>query len=90
MPRDIEGARPPTFEISFTGIGLRTTQGHYLRAAPCLGKHNRYVYSELLGMSEAEIESYNEQGMFYSRMRCSGTPGAERILPSGVRRREKG
>lgn len=43
---------------------MSATPGYYHRAAPCLGEHNRYVYGELLGMSEAEITAYTERGIF--------------------------
>jgi benzylsuccinate CoA-transferase BbsF subunit len=34
-----------------------------LRPSPLLGEHNRYVYGEVLGMSDAEIEELTKQGV---------------------------
>jgi benzylsuccinate CoA-transferase BbsF subunit len=36
-----------------------------LKPAPCLGEHNAYVYGELLGMSETDIERYTQDRIFY-------------------------
>ncbi len=36
-----------------------------LKPAPCLGEHNAYVYGELLGMSEADIERHMQDKIFY-------------------------
>ena len=35
-----------------------------LRRAPLYGEHNEYVYGELLGMSEEELEHYTAEGVF--------------------------
>ncbi|MDP6068448.1 MAG: hypothetical protein QGG75_14525 [Alphaproteobacteria bacterium] len=32
--------------------------------APLLGQHNDYVFAELLGLSQAEIETYQASGVF--------------------------
>jgi len=33
------------------------------KAAPLLGEDNRYVYMELLGLTEGELASYIEKGI---------------------------
>ena len=33
------------------------------RGAPCLGEHNDEVFSELLGLSQEEINSLREEGV---------------------------
>ncbi|MDH5695634.1 MAG: CoA transferase [Dehalococcoidia bacterium] len=41
---------------------LSKSPGKFIRPAPCLGEHNYYVYTELLGMPEEEfIQLLNEQ-----------------------------
>ena len=49
------------------GVPWRSDDGQQpvLEAAPVLGQHNEYVYSELLGMSEAEITRLVEQQVIY-------------------------
>ena len=42
---------------------LSKTPGE-LRPAPCLGEHNRYVCTEILGVSNEEFEELSEQGVF--------------------------
>jgi len=46
-----------------TPIRLNSTPGRFQRAAPLLGQDNRYVYRELLGVSEHELSSYIEDGI---------------------------
>jgi benzylsuccinate CoA-transferase BbsF subunit len=36
-----------------------------LKPAPCLGEHNAYVYGELLGMSQADIERLTQEKIVY-------------------------
>ena len=45
-----------------TPIRLSGTPGRFQRAAPLLGQDNRYVYHELLGLSEHELSRYIEDG----------------------------
>jgi crotonobetainyl-CoA:carnitine CoA-transferase CaiB-like acyl-CoA transferase len=47
------------------GISWRMsrTPGRIERPAPCFGEHNRYVFSELLGMSDEEIEQLAQEGV---------------------------
>jgi hypothetical protein len=33
------------------------------RGAGCLGEHNNYVFGELLGLPQAEIDSLREEGV---------------------------
>ena len=44
---------------------LSATPGEIRRPAPLLGEHNRYVYGELLGLSDDEIEGLVEQKIIY-------------------------
>jgi benzylsuccinate CoA-transferase BbsF subunit len=44
-------------------IRLSDTPARYTRAAPIQGRDNNYVYRELLGMSEDEIDKLREQGV---------------------------
>lgn len=44
---------------------LSVTPAEVVRHAPLLGEHNRYVFSELLGMSEKEIESLIDEQVIY-------------------------
>ena len=44
---------------------LSATPQHIVRDAPCLGEHNQYVYGELLGMSEEEIQELIEEQIIY-------------------------
>ena len=39
------------------------TPGRLRMPAPCFGQHNRYVFGELLGMSEDEIERLAQEGV---------------------------
>ena len=36
---------------------------HNDRPAPCFGEHNRYVFSELLGLSDEEIAALTRDGI---------------------------
>jgi crotonobetainyl-CoA:carnitine CoA-transferase CaiB-like acyl-CoA transferase len=44
---------------------LSETPGQIRRPAPLLGEHNNYVFGELLGLSEDEIESLVEKKIIY-------------------------
>jgi crotonobetainyl-CoA:carnitine CoA-transferase CaiB-like acyl-CoA transferase len=33
-------------------------------AGPCLGEHNEYVYTKILGMSESEFDELLVEGVF--------------------------
>ncbi|MFN0095676.1 MAG: CaiB/BaiF CoA transferase family protein [Dehalococcoidia bacterium] len=51
---EVDWGRPP-YRFSKSDVGLRTP--------PCLmGEHNDYVYRELLGLSDAEVERYRAAG----------------------------
>lgn len=41
------------------------TPGSIRRPAPLLGEHNRYVFCQLLGMSEEEVKSLEEEKVLY-------------------------
>jgi len=41
------------------------TPGSIRRSAPLLGEHNRYVFCQLLGMSEEEVRSLEEEKVIY-------------------------
>ena len=42
---------------------MSATPGAYSRGGPCLGEHNDYVYRDLLGLTDAEIDDYTAQGI---------------------------
>lgn len=44
---------------------LSATPQQVVRDAPCLGEHNQYVYGELLGMSDKEIQELTEEEVIY-------------------------
>jgi len=46
-----------------TPIRLSRTPARYRRAAPLLGQDNRYVYQDLLGLSEEQLGQYIEKGI---------------------------
>jgi crotonobetainyl-CoA:carnitine CoA-transferase CaiB-like acyl-CoA transferase len=46
-----------------TPIRLNGTPARFWRAAPQLGQDNRYVYQELLGLSEEQLRQYTEKGI---------------------------
>lgn len=52
-------------EFPFEGYPVRMsrTRPDNRSRAPALAEHNRYVYGELLGMSDAEIQSLRERGV---------------------------
>ncbi len=66
-------ARENIVEVDAPGIGplkmqgvcpkLSLTPGGVRRAGPELGEHNRGVYGELLGLSEAEMDTLTEKGV---------------------------
>ncbi len=49
----------------YPGVSWRMsrTPGRLRMPAPCFGEHNRYVFSELLGMSDKEITRLEESGV---------------------------
>jgi len=42
---------------------MSRTPGRIERPAPCFGEHNRYVFGELLGMSDEDIEELAQEGV---------------------------
>ena len=44
-------------------VSLSETPWSVTRGAACLGEHNHYVFGDLLGLSEQEIESLQEEGV---------------------------
>jgi len=44
-------------------MGFREVRSESWKAAPLLGEHNRYVYRELLGLSEGEFEALVKKGV---------------------------
>ena len=52
-------------EFPFEGYPVRMsrTPASNRHRAPALAEHTRYVYGELLGMSNAEIQSLRERGV---------------------------
>lgn len=51
---------------SYDGIPfkLSKTPGRLRMPAPCLGEHNRFVYREFLGLTDAEIDALEAEGVF--------------------------
>jgi crotonobetainyl-CoA:carnitine CoA-transferase CaiB-like acyl-CoA transferase len=48
----------------FPGFDLESAPGDVVCAAPCLGADNDFVFRELLGVSDADMERYAERGVF--------------------------
>lgn len=48
----------------FPGFDLEETPGDIVSPAPCLGADNDFVFRELLGVSDKEMEAYAERGVF--------------------------
>ena len=44
-------------------VHLSRTDWAFERAAPCLGEHNRYVLTELLGLADDEVEALADEGV---------------------------
>jgi crotonobetainyl-CoA:carnitine CoA-transferase CaiB-like acyl-CoA transferase len=42
---------------------LSRTDGRIQRGAPCLGEHNDYVFGELLGIGQGELDALREEGV---------------------------
>ncbi|MBA7631036.1 Succinyl-CoA:(R)-benzylsuccinate CoA-transferase subunit BbsF [subsurface metagenome] len=49
----------------YPGVSWRMsrTQGRLRLPAPCFGEHNRYVFGELLGMSDEEVSRLADEGV---------------------------
>jgi crotonobetainyl-CoA:carnitine CoA-transferase CaiB-like acyl-CoA transferase len=60
-----ELSHPEAGTHRYPGVSWRMsrTPGRLRMPAPCFGEHNRYVFSELLGMSDAEISRLEEEGV---------------------------
>jgi len=48
----------------FPSFDLTEAPGDIVGPAPCLGADNEYVFRELLGLTDAEMEYYRERGVF--------------------------
>ena len=46
-------------------VKLSRTPGTLVAPAPLLGQHNEYVFKELLGLTDEEYRSYEDQSVFY-------------------------
>lgn len=49
---------------AFPGFDLAEVPGDIVGPAPCLGDDNEYVFRDLVGLSEAELETYRSRGVF--------------------------
>ncbi|MCX6022394.1 MAG: CoA transferase [Chloroflexi bacterium] len=49
--------------VDGAGVHLSETDWSITRGAPCLGEHNREVYGEMLGLSDAEIDQLTAEGV---------------------------
>ena len=61
--KKIEHPEAGTHSIPGASWKMSRTPGRIERPAPCFGEHNRYVLGELLGMSDAEIERLEREGV---------------------------
>ena len=48
----------------FPGFDLATVPGDVVGPAPCLGAHNDFVFRDLVGVPEAELENFRACGVF--------------------------
>ena len=48
----------------FPGFDLAETPGDIIGPAPCVGADNDFVFRDLVGLTEAEYDSYRSQGVF--------------------------
>jgi hypothetical protein len=48
----------------YPGFDLAEAPGDIVGPAPCVGADNDFVFRDLIGLSEAEYESYRQQGVF--------------------------
>jgi len=48
----------------FPGFDFEEAPGDIVSAAPCLGADNDFVFRELVGVSEAEMQTYTDNGVF--------------------------
>jgi len=60
---EVEHTEAGTHIIPGISWKMSRTPGCIERPAPCFGEHNRYVFSELLGMSDKEIEDLAQEGV---------------------------
>jgi len=49
---------------SFPGFDLQEVPGDIVGPAPCLGSDNEFVFRDLLGLAEAEYDTYRKRGVF--------------------------
>ncbi|MFQ6053488.1 MAG: CaiB/BaiF CoA transferase family protein [Candidatus Bathyarchaeia archaeon] len=61
----VEVVHPILGEVTMPGFPIKfsETKGDMTTPAPLLGQHNAEVYSELLGLSEAEVEELRREGV---------------------------
>jgi crotonobetainyl-CoA:carnitine CoA-transferase CaiB-like acyl-CoA transferase len=48
----------------FPGFDLESAPGDIVSAAPCLGADNDFVFRDLVGVSDADMQRYAERGVF--------------------------
>jgi crotonobetainyl-CoA:carnitine CoA-transferase CaiB-like acyl-CoA transferase len=48
----------------FPGFDLEQAPGDITSAAPCLGADNDFVFRELVGVSDTEMQAYRDEGVF--------------------------
>lgn len=46
------------------GFRLCRTPAKFNKPAPCLGEHNKFVYTNILGMSDEEFTNFSREGVF--------------------------
>ena len=48
----------------FPGFDLESAPGDIVSAAPCLGADNDFVFRDLVGVSDVDMQRYAERGVF--------------------------
>jgi hypothetical protein len=48
----------------YPGFDLADAPGDIVGPAPCVGADNDFVFRDLIGLTEAEYDSYRQQGVF--------------------------
>jgi benzylsuccinate CoA-transferase BbsF subunit len=63
--RELDHPALGPFHYESSGFTFSDTPAEFERPSPCLGEHNRYVFCELLGLSEAEYQELQERKVIY-------------------------
>ncbi len=63
--RELPHAELGAFHYEAGGFTLADTPAAPCLPSPCLGEHNRYVFCDLLGLSDREFEAFQERQVIY-------------------------